>query len=51
MTEDIFARGVHEYLDGFQQKLNQVDEAINQAFFQFAPAAAPETGQALAMNQ
>jgi uncharacterized alpha-E superfamily protein len=32
-TEDIIKRGLHEYLDGFQTRLNQVGAGIHETFF------------------
>lgn len=32
-VNDIFVRGVHEFVDGFQGKLNRVGEAIHESFF------------------
>lgn len=40
-TDKIIARGPHEYLNQTQRKLNGIDQAINDCFFQFEPAAAP----------
>jgi uncharacterized alpha-E superfamily protein len=31
--DEIISGGLHEYLDGFQSKLNQVGEAIHDTFF------------------
>ena len=39
-AEDIVAAGLHEFLDGLQTKLNQVDDAIYSTFFRMAPLAA-----------
>lgn len=33
-VKEVIDRGLHEYLDDFQGRLNQVDAAINTAFFQ-----------------
>jgi len=33
-VKEVIDRGLHEYLDEFQGRLNQVDTAINRAFFQ-----------------
>ena len=40
LFEDIVAAGLHEFLDGLQTKLNQVDDAIYSTFFRIAPLAA-----------
>ncbi len=43
-VEQIFARGLHEYLDGLQTELNEVGGALSRTFFQVGPrsdAAAP----------
>ena len=37
--EEIISRGLHEYIDQTQHQLNQIDDAINTAFFQFTPPA------------
>jgi len=47
-TRQIIARGLHEFLDAFQTKLNLVDQGIFDTFFALRPvdASAPErTGQ------
>lgn len=36
---EVIGRGMHEYLDRFQQKLNALDDAIYQAFFELPPPA------------
>ncbi|MBA4020125.1 MAG: hypothetical protein C0483_23435 [Pirellula sp.] len=38
-VDDIIKSGLHEYLDGFQDKLNAVGAAISDSFFQTSPAA------------
>ncbi len=35
--DEIVGKGIHEYLDQFQGKLNTIDNMINLAFFQIAP--------------
>jgi uncharacterized alpha-E superfamily protein len=37
--DEIFSTGLHEYLDGFQAKLNRVGQAIGQTFFGLTPVA------------
>jgi uncharacterized alpha-E superfamily protein len=39
--DQIIHRGLHEYIDQTQQQLNQIDDAINAAFFEFIPPAQP----------
>lgn len=39
--DEIIAAGLHEYLDQTQQKLNDVDRAMNDCFFQCKSAAEP----------
>ena len=34
-SEDIIRRGLHEYIDDFQDKINEVDAAIYKTFFEF----------------
>jgi len=43
-TDQIVARGLHEFLDGFQTKLNLVDQCIYDTFFALRPvgSAAPD---------
>jgi uncharacterized alpha-E superfamily protein len=36
---DIIASGLHEFLDGFQSRLNEVGSAISDTFFSLQPAA------------
>ena len=36
--EEIIAGGIHEFIDGFQTRLNLVGEAIYEAFFALPPA-------------
>jgi uncharacterized alpha-E superfamily protein len=43
--EQIIQRGLHEYIDQTQQQLNQIDDAINTAFFQFTPPSQPFASQ------
>jgi uncharacterized alpha-E superfamily protein len=42
VTQEILDRGLHEYLDGFQTRLNTVGEAIRTSFFAPVSAAPPE---------
>jgi uncharacterized alpha-E superfamily protein len=47
-AQEIIDAGLHEYLDHFQSKLNQIDDAINRAFFQVVapkPAGTPLVAQ------
>jgi uncharacterized alpha-E superfamily protein len=39
--DEIMGAGLHEYLDNVQLKLNDIDKAMNDCFFQFGPAAEP----------
>ena len=55
---DIIASGFHEFLDGFQSKLNELDDAVSSTFFGLEPAAAPTiqeerraTGDVLSRDQ
>jgi uncharacterized alpha-E superfamily protein len=41
--EEIISHGLHEYLDNFQDKLNNVGDAISETFFAFAPMASTGT--------
>lgn len=46
--DEIIEHGMHEYIDHLQTQLNDVDAAINTAFFEFTPpaeATATATGQ------
>jgi uncharacterized alpha-E superfamily protein len=43
VTAEIIERGLHEYLDDFQVKLNRVGEAIFETFFAIAPADPPQS--------
>jgi uncharacterized alpha-E superfamily protein len=47
-TRQIIARGLHEFLDAFQTKLNQVDQCIFDTFFALRPI---ETGAPIRANQ
>jgi uncharacterized alpha-E superfamily protein len=47
--EEIIAGGMHEFVDGFQTRLNQVGEAICEAFFAAQPS--PDDGRIPAMSQ
>jgi len=47
-AQEIIDAGLHEYLDHFQDKLNQIDDAINDAFFQIV---APQTPTAPLVTQ
>ncbi len=38
--EEILFRGLHEFLDQFQTRLNLVDKAVNDSFFKLKPSAA-----------
>ena len=35
--EDVFSKGLHEFLDEFQSRLNAVDNAVNCSFFKMSP--------------
>lgn len=39
-TKQIIERGLHEFLDGFQTKLNQTDQSIFDTFFALRPIGA-----------
>jgi uncharacterized alpha-E superfamily protein len=45
-TEHIIKRGLHEFLDGFQTKLNLVDQSIFDTFFALRPIGAGATYRA-----
>jgi len=47
-TRQIIARGLHEFLDAFQTKLNLVDQCIFDTFFALRPI---ETGAPIRVNQ
>ncbi len=51
--DEIFDRGLHEFLDGFQARLNKVGEAIFQTFFAAPPVseAARPGGQTQSQKQ
>jgi uncharacterized alpha-E superfamily protein len=34
---EILSGGLHEFLDGFQLKLNRIDDAIHESFFALRP--------------
>lgn len=36
--EEIFLRGLHEFLDQFQNRLNQTDQAVSDSFFKLKPS-------------
>jgi uncharacterized alpha-E superfamily protein len=40
-ADDIIRRGLHEFIDGFQTKLNAIDEAIFKTFFELRPTPGP----------
>lgn len=44
-VRDIIDRGLHEFIDGFQTRLNQVGAALNEVFF--APRPVPSSAGAL----
>ncbi|MEM9883962.1 MAG: alpha-E domain-containing protein [Planctomycetota bacterium] len=44
--DEIIHRGMHETIDRLQQDLNDVDNAVNAAFFEFQPEAEPALGPA-----
>ena len=46
--EQIVARGLHEFLDGFQQKLNFADQCIFDTFFALRPVGGAAMAQRLA---
>jgi uncharacterized alpha-E superfamily protein len=48
--KDIFALGLHQYLDEFQQKNNAVGKAIFQTYFDLKPIVEEEK-QAYIVNQ
>ena len=37
--QEVVARGMHEFLDDFQTKLNNVDDAVNCTFFKMRPSS------------
>jgi uncharacterized alpha-E superfamily protein len=43
-AEDIVAAGLHEFLDGMQTKLNQIDDAVYSTFFRMEPLAGAAVG-------
>jgi uncharacterized alpha-E superfamily protein len=47
-TRQIIARGLHEFLDGFQTKLNLVDRSIHDTFFTLRPI---DSGAPIRVNQ
>jgi uncharacterized alpha-E superfamily protein len=47
-TRQIIARGLHEFLDGFQTKLNLVDRSIYDTFFTLRPI---DAGPPIRVNQ
>jgi uncharacterized alpha-E superfamily protein len=48
-VEEIMQRGVHEYVDEFQTKLNQIGHGIYESFFAFkAPSATTKTNRVMA---
>ncbi len=51
--EEIFATGMHEYLDDAQKRMNQIDDAIAEAFFQIRalPSAASHGGGPWSQSQ
>ena len=40
--EEVVSRGMHEFLDDFQKKLNKVDDAVNCTFFKMRPSMEQE---------
>ncbi len=44
-VRDIIDRGLHEFIDGFQTRLNQVGNALNEVFF--APRPVPSSAGAI----
>ena len=42
---DIIASGLHEFLDGFQGKLNDLDDALSSTFFSLQPLSQDGRGQ------
>ena len=51
--EEIIGGGIHEFIDGFQTRLNLVGEAIYEAFFALPPAHdfAPSSPQSQTQTQ
>lgn len=49
-VKEIISGGMHEFIDGFQTKLNMVGEAIYETFFAMRPVGAAEREPALAMS-
>ena len=55
--EEIIGSGIHEFIDGFQTRLNHVGEAIYEAFFalppahEFAPSDTPSQTQKQTQSQ
>jgi uncharacterized alpha-E superfamily protein len=43
--EEIIRDGLHEFIDGFQSRLNQVGKAIAKTFFDLDPAPAARSSQ------
>ncbi|MCB1069917.1 MAG: alpha-E domain-containing protein [Verrucomicrobia bacterium] len=41
-ADDIISRGLHEFIDSFQNKVNDVDEAIFKTFFELRPMPSGE---------
>ncbi len=39
VIDEIITRGLHEYLDTFQTRLNQIDNAIFETFFTTSPSS------------
>jgi uncharacterized alpha-E superfamily protein len=42
---EVIDHGMHEYLDGLQIRLNQVDEAIGNTFFNLKPLIGASTNE------
>lgn len=44
-TKEMLANGLHEYIDGLQQRLNYVGQSVNETFFAMKPLEPEEDGQ------
>lgn len=43
-VDEVIAGGLHEFLDGLEARINQVDQAVFETFFALRPVAAEGTG-------
>ena len=48
---EIIAAGIHEFIDGFQKRLNLVGEAIYESFFALPPVQGPAPASGSAQSQ